>query len=112
VDIRQLGAAVFAPSTEDGPELAQSSDKGNVMNKFTGQVLFSDHVNDWCFQNDDGTADQRLTTASVGQDPSGSKIDLSQYKDQYLLVEGVWEHAWIYNASVLQHSDSPIEPDK
>ncbi len=78
------------------------------MNQFTGQVVFNDRLQDWVFYNVDGTTDQSLTTASAGQDPQPGKIDLAEYKDEYLLVEGIWDHAWIREAKIVQHSAEPI----
>lgn len=67
------------------------------MARFTGTVA------NGRFDNDDGTPQQRLTTAALADGRpawENHEIDLSTYEGQQIGVEGEWEHDWILEATI------------
>jgi hypothetical protein len=74
------------------------------MSDFTGTV--NQYGGKYFFDNDDGTAKQRLTKADLGGDYQGQEIDLEPYDGQNISVNGQWEHDWILKAEIVEENES------
>ncbi len=73
------------------------------MADFTGVVVRSG--DNYRFDNDDGTQGQRLTTASLEEGHfEDHEINLAPYADEFLEVNGQWEHDWILETEIVSHS--------
>ena len=86
------------------------------MASYTGQVI-QDQNGNWRFANDEdgGNNLQRLSKASIRETMQArltKEIDLSQYKNEYLEVDGDWEHEWLLEANITKHSDKPPQGAK
>ena len=72
------------------------------MTEHTGLVKWNSQIAQYRFLNIDDGYPQRLTAAISGQDPEPSELDLDFFADDTVVVDGVVEDGWIYEAKVLE----------
>ena len=66
-------------------------------------ATFTGTVRNGRFDNDDGTPQQRLTTASLADGRpawEANEIDLRQQEGDQLTVDGEWQREWILEARI------------
>ena len=72
------------------------------MAEHTGAVRWNRDVGHYLFLSAEDGYPQRLTTAKTGEDPEAKELDLEFFADDTVVVDGIVEHGWIYEANVLE----------
>lgn len=72
------------------------------MTEHTGTVKWDRNEGLYQFLSAEDGYPQRLTTAKAGENPEVQELDLDFFADDTIVVDGVVEQGWIYEAVVLE----------